>query len=134
MKEINMALVLFYFFIICTTATAQERYPFTSTADTNRFQSLTKEIRCVVCQNQNLAESNAPLANDLREKIYQMVRDNKSNEEIKHYLVNRYGEFILLRPSVNKFTFLLWTFPFIGLSIALLFLLTFLRPNYANIN
>ncbi len=100
---------------------------FISIHDAKRFQALIKEIRCVVCQNQNIADSNAPLANDLREKIYKMVIAKRSNEEIKNYLVKRYGEFILLQPRLNKFTFLLWTFPFMGLVCILPFLLCFRR-------
>jgi cytochrome c-type biogenesis protein CcmH len=101
---------------------AQNPYPFLSIADTKRFESLTKEIRCVVCQNQNIAESTAPLANDLREKVYRMVIDKKSNTEIKNYLVKRYGEYILLQPRMNNTTFILWAFPFLAICAALLFL------------
>lgn len=97
-------------------------YPFTSSADTKRFESLTSEIRCVVCQNQNIADSNAPLANDLRKKVYDMVLDKKSNNEIKDYLVKRYGEFILLQPRFNTTTLILWAFPFIGLITVFFFL------------
>lgn len=108
---------LLLLFLLLTPAYAldQNPYPFTSTANSLRFQALTKEIRCVVCQNQNIADSNAPLANDLRSKVYQLVNEKKSDEEIKNYLVKRYGEFILLRPRLNKLTVFLWTFPFLGL-------------------
>jgi cytochrome c-type biogenesis protein CcmH len=87
-----------------------------------RFLILTKEVRCIVCQNQNLAESTAPLANDLRDKIHKMILEKKSDEEIKDYLVKRYGEFILLRPRLNKFTYLLWAFPLLGCTVILLYL------------
>lgn len=86
-------------------------------ADEARYVELTKEVRCVVCQNQNIADSSAPLANDLRKKIYTMVEKNKSDNEIKNYLVARYGEFILLKPRFNKLTVLLWLFPFIALLV-----------------
>jgi len=104
-------------------AHAENLHPFTAPDDASRFQQLTKEIRCVVCQNQNIADSNAPLANDLREKVYQMVLEKKSNKEIKEYLVKRYGEFILLQPRLNKLTFFLWVFPFLALAGILPFLL-----------
>lgn len=90
-----------------------------------RFQSLVKEIRCVVCQNQSIADSNAPLANDLREKIYLMVAEKKSNVEVKEYLAKRYGEFILLEPRFNKLTSLLWLFPFLGLTCVFVLLVWF---------
>lgn len=89
-----------------------DMHPFTTTLAAERFQLLTKQIRCVVCQNQTIAESDAPLAKDLREKVYRMILDNQSNETIKHYLVKRYGEFILLQPRFNPFTVVLWLFPF----------------------
>src|SRR5438477_3151938 len=89
----------------------QNLYDFSSPVDTQRFQSLTQEIRCVVCQSQSIADSNAPLAKDLRNKVYEMVLEKKSNEEIKNYLAKRYGEFILLRPRLNKLTVALWVFP-----------------------
>ena len=101
---------------------AKEIYPFGSSIDRERFASLTQEIRCVVCQNQNIAESNALLANDLREKIYVLITQKKSNDEIKNYLVARYGEFILLKPRFNKITFLLWSFPFFSLFAVLFFI------------
>ncbi|SRR5579885_228351 len=111
-------------------ALIQDSYPFTSTGDALRFQSLTKEIRCVVCQNQNIADSNAPLANDLRDKVYQMVSEKKSDEEIKNYLVKRYGEFILLQPRFNKLTGLLWSFPFIGIAFILLALFRMVKRQH----
>lgn len=103
----------------------QDLYPFDNKISSARFYSLTHEIRCVVCQNENLAESNAPLANDLRDKIYRMVLQNKTDTEIKTYLVARYGEFVLFKPPINPATFLLWAFPIIGLLI--IFLLLYAR-------
>ncbi|TAK72087.1 MAG: cytochrome c-type biogenesis protein CcmH [Gammaproteobacteria bacterium] len=93
--------------------------------DTQRFTHLTQQIRCVVCQNQNIADSTAPLAQDLRAKVYQMILDKKSDDDIKNYLVNRYGEFILLQPRLHKTTFLLWTFPCLGLVVVFLILFHF---------
>jgi len=110
--------ILFFFLLLFITpafAMTQDTYPFTSTADADRFTALTKEIRCVVCQNQNIADSHAPLANDLRYKVYQMVLANKADAEIKQYLVKRYGDFILLKPPFHLSTALLWLFPLLGL-------------------
>ncbi|MCW5582327.1 MAG: cytochrome c-type biogenesis protein CcmH [Gammaproteobacteria bacterium] len=105
-----------------------------SIVDSARFQALTKEIRCVVCQNQNIADSNAPLANDLRKKIYQMILDNKSNEEIKNFLVKRYGEYILLQPRFNKITIVLWMFPLVGLILIFFILLRFFKRQHTAIH
>lgn len=104
----------------------QDPYPFTSSVEADRFHALTREIRCVVCQNQNIADSNAPLANDLRDKVYQMVLAQQSNNEIKDYLVKRYGEFILLQPRFNKSTIALWLFPFVGIVTIFSVLLRFM--------
>jgi cytochrome c-type biogenesis protein CcmH len=118
------------FVFLCSSAAYpldQGPHPFPSADDASRFQSLTKEIRCVVCQNQNIADSNAPLATDLREKVYQMVIEKKSDNEIKDYLVRRYGEFILLQPRLNKLTLFLWLFPFLGTTLTLFMLFRFRR-------
>jgi len=82
-----------------------------------RFASLTREIRCVVCQNQSIADSSAPLANDLRNKVYAMVEQQKSDDEIKDYLAARYGEFILLKPRQGVLTLFLWLFPTLCLGL-----------------
>jgi cytochrome c-type biogenesis protein CcmH len=97
----------------------RDEYPFSSAAQAERFHTLSQQIRCVVCQNQTIADSYAPLAKDLRNKIYQMILLKKSNADIQDYLVKRYGEFILFEPRMNKFTFLLWTFPLFACGIFL---------------
>lgn len=116
---LNIKKFTFLFSIaLCSTAlyaAAQDTYPFESPNDASRFNNLTQNIRCVVCQNQNIADSAAPLANDLREKVYRMVVEQKSDQEIEQYLVKRYGEFILLKPRLSATTVLLWGFPLFGL-------------------
>ena len=109
--------IIFCLSLMISTASALEKesHPFTSITQAKRFQLLTHEIRCVVCQGQSIADSNAPLANDLREKIYHMMLEKKSDKNIKAYLVKRYGEFILLKPQLNQFTLILWLFPCIAL-------------------
>lgn len=112
----NLLFILLSLWYATSFANVQDTYQFTSTADTERFQTLTQEIRCVVCQNQNIADSNAPLAKDLRQKVYQMIIENKSNEDIKNYLLKRYGDFILLQPRFTNLTWVLWLFPFLAMS------------------
>lgn len=113
--------LIFSGLIATSFAQSEDLYPFTSKAAAERFATLTQEVRCVVCQNQSLADSNAPLALDLRNKIYHMILDNQSDQAIKDYLVARYGQFILLQPRLNKETALLWFFPLIGLLAAFIF-------------
>jgi len=100
---------------------AQDIYPFASNQDAKHFTALTQEVRCVVCQNQTIADSNAPLALDLRKKIHAMLLANKTDAEIKSYLVERYGEFILFQPAFNKLTLILWLFPFLAIGIIILY-------------
>jgi len=78
-----------------------------------RFRTLTYELRCLVCQNQNIADSNADLAKDLRNVVDRMLRDGKSDEEIKTFMVDRYGEFVLYRPRLRPGTLVLWVGPFL---------------------
>lgn len=114
-----MKFIFFISLLLLNTSifASQDMYVFKSQQQTEQFQQLTQQIRCVVCQNQNLADSNAPLAKDLRNKIYQMINAQQSNQEIQQFLVKRYGEFILLKPAFNPKTFALWTFPFFALFI-----------------
>lgn len=114
-------------FLTCVIIVA---IPLSSHADLDvntRFQLLTKEIRCVVCQNQSIADSEAPLAGDLRMKVKTMLNEGKSNAQIKDYLVARYGEFILFKPRLKASTWLLWFFPFIALIVLTGVILRFSR-------
>ena len=89
----------------------QEPLIFDSPEQQERFNKLTEELRCLVCQNQNLADSDAPLAHDLRDEIYKMMQSGKSNDQIKTFLVERYGDFVLYRPPVKGNTLVLWLAP-----------------------
>ena len=80
-----------------------------------RYHSLIAELRCLVCQNQSLADSNADLAEDLRDEVYTMLLAGKSDREIVAFLVDRYGDFVLYRPPVKNITLLLWGGPFAAL-------------------
>lgn len=102
-------------FLLCITSVfaAQDYYSFSYPVQHERFTNLTSQLRCLVCQNQNLSESNAPLAVDLREQIYQSIVQGKSDEEIVNYLVSRYGNYILYRPPLDLATAGLWVIPFL---------------------
>lgn len=84
---------------------------FSDTAQETRFHQLTAELRCVMCQNQSLADSNAQIAYDLRREVLDLMNQGKSDEEIKRFLVDRYGEFVLYKPDVAGNTWLLWFGP-----------------------
>ncbi|MDI9818589.1 cytochrome c-type biogenesis protein CcmH [Tatlockia sp. PL877] len=94
-----------------TVFAANTIYPFETARQEAQFSHLLKELRCLVCQNQDLADSNASLAKDLRQQVYQFVREGKSDSEIIGYLTDRYGDFILFKPPVKPLTALLWFGP-----------------------
>ena len=96
-------------FLLAATAAAQAP---TDAALEARLKSLSEELRCLVCQNQTLADSTAPLAEDLRREVRELAQQGKSDAEIKQYLVARYGDFVLYKPPVKPTTWILWFGPF----------------------
>ena len=110
---------------------AVEAKQFESAQYEQRYKKLINELRCVVCQNQNIADSNAELAKDLRKQVYKMISNEKSDDEILDFMVTRYGDFVLYRPQFNSMTFLLWVGPFIIFIIGLYFLVSFIHQRKA---
>lgn len=82
-----------------------------------RYKSLTQELRCLVCQNQNIADSHAELAQDLRGKVYEMLDQGSTDEQIVQYMTDRYGDFVLYRPPMKLKTALLWLSPVLALLV-----------------
>jgi cytochrome c-type biogenesis protein CcmH len=97
--------------VFAQRAPVQEPLVFESKLQEDRFNQLTLELRCLVCQNQNLADSDAQLAHDLRAEVHEMLIAGNSDDEIKQFMVERYGDFVLYRPPVQKNTYLLWLAP-----------------------
>jgi len=114
---------------VAAAATAQvfEAREFDDPENASRYKSLISELRCLVCQNQNLADSNADLAADLRQLTYDMIREGKSDAEIIDFMVARYGEFVLYRPPLNPNTALLWGGPLLLFALGIWLLLRQLR-------
>lgn len=106
-----------------------EVHTFDDPQQEQQYKKLIHELRCLVCQNQNLADSNAELAQDLRQEIYEMIQAGASNQEIIDFMVNRYGDFVLYRPPFKKSTAFLWIGPFLILLGGLLTLLLFIRKH-----
>lgn len=123
-------LLFFCLFCYSTSLLAEDVYHFSSIKDSERFTALTKEIRCVVCQNQSIAESQAPIATDLKNKVYTLIQNQQTDQQIKAYLVKRYGEFILLNPRVNKSTLFLWGFPFLCLLSAIFYAMIYIYKKH----
>lgn len=92
-------------------AATSDIYPLESEADRERFRDLTKELRCPKCQNQNIADSNAPIAEDMKAEVYRMVQEGATDEEVFEALVGRFGEFVRYRPKLEPRTVMLWATP-----------------------
>lgn len=98
-------------------AAAIDALPFKDRAEEQRFQNLTRQLRCLVCQNESLADSSADLARDLRQEVFEQMRQGKSDAEIKRYLTARYSDFVLYNPPLRGGTFVLWFGPLLVLLI-----------------
>ena len=94
-----------------------------------RLIHISEELRCMVCQNESLASSRAELANDLREEVRKLIREDRSDSQIKEYLVTRYGDFVLYKPEVKPLTWVLWFGPFLLLVLAIFGMAYYLRQR-----
>ena len=114
-----MRLSFFLIIFLSSVITGDNLYIFKNEKDEARFNELIKDIRCPKCTSGSLASSNAPISEDLKLKIVQMINENKSNKEIKNYVALRFGEDSLYEPALNKNTYILWYSPFIFLIMAI---------------
>lgn len=123
--------VFFLALCLATAAVIAKDMPlrFKDEAKQQRYDELLEELRCLVCQNESLADSRADLAQDLRREIYAMIAEGKSDEAITGFLVRRYGDFVLYRPPLKRTTWLLWFGPFILLLAALVIVVLFVRSR-----
>ena len=126
MKHFLLSLLIFWSMSAWSTADING---LTQPQQQEQFTRLTQQLRCLVCQNQNLADSNAPLAKDLRKKIATLIEQNATDDQIIHYTVSRYGDFIHYNPAFNPKTLLLWGGPFLLLLIGLFALLKTIKAN-----
>jgi cytochrome c-type biogenesis protein CcmH len=129
MSRLIKSFVIFTLLISNQAYSNDEPIEFTDKVLEQRYQSLLEETRCLVCQNQSLADSNAGLAQDLRKEIYNMLTSGKTDETIKQFLIERYGDFVLYRPPLKENTWLLWFGPFVFLIIALFFAIMFIKKQ-----
>lgn len=107
---LHAALVL-VMLLASTLAIAVDVLPFKDRAEEQRFQHLARQLRCLVCQNESLADSSADLAKDLRFEVFEQMRQGKSDDEIKKYLTARYSDFVLYNPPLRAGTAVLWFGP-----------------------
>jgi cytochrome c-type biogenesis protein CcmH len=110
--KIIPSFVLGLIVLSCSVFAAIDTFEFNTDEERQRFRTLSEELRCPKCQNQNLAGSDAAIALDLRTQLHSMILSGKNDEQIKDYMVERYGEFVLYNPSVSPATYVLWYGPF----------------------
>ncbi len=129
MKACQSILFVLLLFTIAPAFAVIESYAFDTPEQEALFKKMTQELRCLVCQNQNLADSNAELAQDLRKKTHDMIMAGKSEAEIVEYMVARYGDFVLYRPPLKSSTLFLWIGPLLFLVIAIIVAARFVRSR-----
>ena len=123
--------IIFFALLLVSHHTFSDDAPvqFKNDNDKQRYEELIEEIRCLVCQNQSLSDSNAELAQDLRKEVYDMINSGKDDNEITQFLVERYGDFVLYRPPLKGNTWLLWFGPFLFLIIGSIVAITIIRKQ-----
>jgi cytochrome c-type biogenesis protein CcmH len=123
----RLFLIILFFSLPLIIHGKVDTYQFDDPKQEARYKKLIAELRCLVCQNQNLADSNAELAQDMRRLTYEMLQRGESNEQIVTFMVDRYGDFVLYRPPLKSSTVMLWVGPFLILGVGVLVLLLFIR-------
>jgi cytochrome c-type biogenesis protein CcmH len=129
MKPLPLLLLITTLVSVSAVHAILEGFDFSGPVDEQRYKDLVGELRCLVCQNETLLASNAELAQDLRNEVYQLMAQGQTDTQIIDFLVARYGNFVLYNPPVRPSTFILWFGPFVLLLIAGLFLYRNIRKR-----
>ena len=127
-RHSKIAVILLLFCSVVFAAPI-DQYPFSNAVQQADFNYLTQHLRCLVCSNQTIGESNAPLATDLRAEVYKQILAGQSREAILNYVVNRYGDYVLYQPPLKPDTYVLWFMPFILLLIGAFVLWRLIKKN-----
>ncbi len=127
----NKILLIFMLFTLSHNLYAIDKNPtgFDSPEQEQRYQALINELRCVVCQNQSVGDSNAELAQDIRELVHKKIHAGETDQQIKDFMVERYGEFVLYNPPINAKSYILWYGPLVLLLLAFIMLVYFIRRH-----
>lgn len=125
-KNIYLFLLVLVAFVSMPSLATIDAYQFDDPEKEALYKKLIKELRCTVCQNQDIGDSNASLAQDLRRKTYEMISSGKDEEYVLDFMSQRYGDFVLYRPRLQSNTILLWVGPFIFLIVAVFLLIRFI--------
>ncbi len=129
MKTLPLIWTLLLSLFAFNAQAAFNTYQFDDPEKQKRFDYLINELRCTVCQNQTIADSNASLAKDLRDKVYKMVQEGKNEQQVKDFMSERFTDFVLYRPPVKKSTYPLYAGPFIMLGLGIIFLVIYIRKR-----
>ena len=122
-------------FVVCFSlfANSEDLVEFDKEEDRSRYQNLIFELRCPKCQNQNLADSNSQISIDLRAEVVRLIKEGKTDDEIKRFMVSRYGDFVLYEPPVQKNTLILWWAPVVMVCVGLgVFFVIVVRRSRSN--
>lgn len=122
-----MKILLFFLLLLSPVVNAVDTYQFNNPEQQAAYDSLVSELRCLVCQNQTIGDSNAELAADLRRQVYEMLQQGKSQADIQQFMTDRYGDFVLYNPPFKATTSLLWLGPVVFLAVGLLAVFLFTR-------
>ncbi len=137
MKKLILLLLLPLFLLTTISSVVNaapiETFKFESAENEKIFHKLSEELRCLVCQNQNIAESNSDLAKDLRLEIYNMLSQGKTEDEIVDFMVQRYGDYVLYRPPFKPMTWLLWFGPVIIFALGIIFVIRFMKAQSSTV-
>lgn len=110
-------------------AAGLESFDFSGNVEEQRYKDLLAELRCLVCQNQSLVDSDAELAHDLRLEVYELMEQGRDDTQIRDFLVARYGDFVLYEPPIKPSTYLLWAGPFVLLALGIMMLIRTIRQR-----
>ena len=124
-------LLLLFLLMISISSHAVDSRQLSDPKQQESYETLTKELRCLVCQNQTIADSNAELAGDLRRQVYEMLQQGKSEQEIIRFMTDRYGDFVLYKPPFAGKTSLLWIAPVLFLLMGLMTIFFVIRRKRA---
>lgn len=127
----KILLIIAFFCLSITSVQAIEYKAFTDKQQEATYNELIDELRCLVCQNQTIADSNADLAKDLRQKVYTLLQQGKSREQIVDFMTDRYGDFVLYNPPFKAKTSLLWLAPVVFLVLGLVVMIVIIRKRNA---
>ena len=129
MKLKQLIMVVALWLPVWPATAGMEMFDFTGNVEESRYMELIAQVRCLVCQNQSLADSDADLAHDLRVEVYEHMQQGMNDAEVIDFLVSRYGDFVLYKPPVKPSTYLLWYGPFVLLAAGLVLLFRNVRKR-----